>query len=141
MLELDEQIVNVPGHAELAVLAQIIPADGDAGKFVASHVALDTMVFLEQIQKKVEVFDSNIFYAKVINNEAELEGTPFVAPEAWRGGCFIESFSKEAGTKKIIGKDTSLGKPITALPNFKIDPAFTVTATEVVFHEEFVRDV
>ncbi len=47
MLELDDQIVDVPGHAELAALAPIIPADGDAGKFVPSHVALDTMVFLE----------------------------------------------------------------------------------------------
>jgi hypothetical protein len=87
------------------------------------------------------VFDSNIFYAKVVNDEAELEGMPFVVPEARRGGCFIESFSEEAGTKKIIGQDTSLGKPITALLDFKIDPAIAVTATEVVFHEEFVRDV
>jgi hypothetical protein len=87
------------------------------------------------------VFDSNIFYTKVVDDEAELEGTPFVTLEAQRGGCFIESFSKEVGTKKIIGKDTSLGKPITALPNFKIDPAFMVTATKVVFREEFVRDV
>ena len=87
------------------------------------------------------MFDSNIFYAEVIDDEAELEGTLFVAPEAQRGGSFIESFSKEAGMKKIIGKDTSLGKPITALPNFKIDPAFVVTATEVVFREEVIRDV
>ncbi len=87
------------------------------------------------------MFDSNIFYAKVINDEAELEGTPFVAPEARHGGCFMESFSEEAGTKKIIGQDTSLGKPITALLNNKIDPAFAVTDTEVVFHEEFVRNV
>jgi hypothetical protein len=123
------------------VLARIIPANGNAGKFVPSHVALDTMVFLEYIQKKVEVFDSNIFYAKVVDDEAELVGMPFVAPEARRGGCFIESFSEEAGTNKIIGQDTSLGKPITALPNFKIDPAFAVTATEVVFREEFIRDV
>ena len=47
MLELDEQIVDVPRHAESAVLAQIIPADGNAGKFFPGHVALDTMVFLE----------------------------------------------------------------------------------------------
>ncbi len=87
------------------------------------------------------MFDSNIFYAKVIDNKAELEGTPFVVPEAQCGGCFLESFSKEAQTKKIIGKDTSLGKPITALPNLKIDPAFAVTATKVVFCEELIRDV
>ncbi len=47
MLELDEQIVDVPGHAELAALARVIPANGNAGKFVPGHVALDTMVFLE----------------------------------------------------------------------------------------------
>ncbi len=87
------------------------------------------------------MFDFNIFYAKVINDEAELEGTPFVAPEARHGGCFIEFFSEEAGTKNIIGQDTSLGKPITALPDFKIDPAVAVTATKVVFCKEFVRDV
>ncbi len=87
------------------------------------------------------MFDSNIFYAKVVDDQAELEGMPFVAPEARHGGCFIESFSEEAGKKKIIGQDTSLGKPITALPDFKIDPAVAVTATEVVFREEFVQDV
>ena len=47
MFELDEQIVNVPGHAELAVLARIIPLDGDACYFVARHVDLHTMEFLE----------------------------------------------------------------------------------------------
>ncbi len=46
MLELDEQIVDVPRHAESAALARIIPVDGDAG-VVPGHVALDTMVFLE----------------------------------------------------------------------------------------------
>ncbi len=87
------------------------------------------------------MFNSNIFYAKVVDDEAELGGTPFVAPEARHGGCFIKSFSEEAGTKKIIGQDISLGKPKTALPNSKIDPAFVVTATKVEFSEEFVRDV
>jgi hypothetical protein len=47
MLEPDEQIVNVPRHAESAALARIISADGDAGKFFSGHVALDPMVFLE----------------------------------------------------------------------------------------------
>ena len=47
MFELDEQIVNVLGHAESAALARIIPLDGDACKFVAHHVDLHTMEFLE----------------------------------------------------------------------------------------------
>ncbi len=47
MFELDEQIVNVPGHAESAALARIIPLDGDACEFFACHVDLHTMEFLE----------------------------------------------------------------------------------------------
>ncbi len=47
MLELEEQIVDVPGHAESAAPALIIPADGNTGEFVPGHVELDTMVFLE----------------------------------------------------------------------------------------------
>jgi hypothetical protein len=50
-------------------------------------------------------------------------------------------YLSKVGTKKIIGQDTSLGKPITAPPNFKIDPAIGVTATKVVFRDEFVWDV
>ena len=40
------------------------------------------MEFLEKIKKMVEVFDPNIFDPKVIYNQAELDGAPFVAPEA-----------------------------------------------------------
>ncbi len=47
MFELEEQIVDVPGHAESAAPALLIPVDGDAGKFVPGHVELDTIVFLE----------------------------------------------------------------------------------------------
>jgi hypothetical protein len=47
MFDLDEQIVYVPEHAELAALARIIPLDGDACEFVTRHVDLHTMEFLE----------------------------------------------------------------------------------------------
>ncbi len=43
---------------------------------------MDSMEFLEKIKKMVEVFDPNIFDPKVIYNQAELDGAPFVAPEA-----------------------------------------------------------
>jgi hypothetical protein len=45
----------------------------------------------------VEVFDSNVFYTKVIYDEAELDGTPFVVPETKGGFSFIVAFSKKAG--------------------------------------------
>jgi hypothetical protein len=99
MFELDEQIVNVPGHAESAAPARIIPFDGDACKFVASHVEVHTMEFLEELQEVVEMVNANVFYTKVIHNEAELKRTPFVAPETWHGSSFVEALAKEAESK------------------------------------------
>jgi hypothetical protein len=64
---------------------------------------LDPVEFLENIQEVVEVFDSNVFYTKVIYDEAELDGTPFVAPEARGGFSFIIAFSKKAGLEEIVG--------------------------------------
>ena len=59
--------------------------------------------FPENVQEVVEVFDSNIFYAKVIYDEAELDRTPFVAPETRGGFNFIIAFN-ESG----IGGDSWL---------------------------------
>ena len=53
------------------------------------------------------MFDSHIFHTKVIYNEAELDGMPFVAPEARGGVSFIIAFSKKAGSEEIVGQ--SLG--------------------------------
>ena len=39
------------------------------------------------------MFKSHILYTKVIDDETELDGTPFVAPEARRGFRFIVAFS------------------------------------------------
>ncbi len=64
-----------------------------------------------------------------------------MAPEPWHGSSFIEALSNEAGSKKVIGKDAGLGKSITALANFKIDPAVSVATNKVVFIDEFFRDV
>ncbi len=77
------------------------------------------MVLLEKIQKMVEVFKSNVFDAKFVNDEAELDGTPSVALEPRRGGSFIVSFKDKTGLQKIVGKDARLGKTITVLANLK----------------------
>ena len=50
MLEFDEQIVNVPGHADAATPVWVVPCDGDTGEFVAGHVKLHSVVLLEYIK-------------------------------------------------------------------------------------------
>jgi hypothetical protein len=87
------------------------------------------------------MFNAHVFNTKIIHNEAELQGMPLVAPEARSGSSFIETLGNKTSLKKIIGKDASLGKTITTLMNFEVDPAIAVPTSEVVFLDEFLRDV
>jgi hypothetical protein len=99
------------------------------------------MEFSENVQKVVEVFYSNVFYAKVIHDEAELDRTPFVAPETRGGFNFIIAFSEKAGSEEIVGEDAGLGKAIAAAANFEVDPAIAVCTCKLVFLNEFIWDV
>jgi hypothetical protein len=90
------------------------------------------MEFLEQIKEMIEVFDPNIFDSKVIDNEAELNGAPFVAPEARGGINFIVPLDKEVRSKEIVSQDAGLGKAIAALTNFEVDPTVAVLTRKLV---------
>jgi hypothetical protein len=80
MFELNEQGFDVTWHTDATASICIVPFDIDTHKLITGHVELDPVELLENLQEVVEVFDSDVFYTKVIYNEAELDGTPFVAP-------------------------------------------------------------
>ncbi len=115
--------------------------DGNAGKFVSGHVTLHTVEFFKELQQKVEIFNADVFDTKVIHNEAKLEWMPLMVPKSRHGNSFVEALSNKAQLEKVIGKDASLGKSVTALLNFKVDPAISVLAQEIVFLDELVWDV
>jgi hypothetical protein len=102
---------------------------------------LDPMELLENIAEMVEVFYPNILHPKIINYETELDGMPFVAPEAWGGVSLIISLSKKAGSEEIVGKNDGLGKAITALANLKVDPPVMIATLKIVFFNEFCQNV
>ena len=80
MFELDEQGFDVAFHDDAAMPASIIPFDIDTCKLVSRHVELNSVIFFEKIKEMVEVLYPNIFDTKVIHDEAELNGAPFVVP-------------------------------------------------------------
>jgi len=103
---------------------------------------LNPVKLLENAEEVVEVFDSNIFYTKVIHYKAELDGMPFVVPEARGGFSLVVAFSKKAGLEEIVGQNASLGgKAIAASANFEVDPTVTVRPHKLVFFNKFGRDV
>ena len=64
-----------------------------------------------------------ILYAKVIDNEAKLNGAPFVAPKARSSGrlevpCFVEALAKE-----VISQLSALGEAIATFNNFEEYPS------------------
>jgi hypothetical protein len=109
--------------------------------FFAGHAELDPVELLDNIAEIVEMFYPNILHPKVINYETELDGTPFVAPEAWGGVGPVISLSKKAGSEKIIGKNAGLGKAIIALANLEVDPPVTIATLKNVFFNEFRQNV
>jgi hypothetical protein len=82
MFELDEKVLDVAGHTDATPAGCIVPFDVNTHKFVAGHVELDPIKLLESITEMVEVFKPIILHPKVINNETELDGMPFMAPKA-----------------------------------------------------------
>jgi hypothetical protein len=51
----------------MTAFTNIIPCDGDAGKFISGHVELYPMVLLEKVKEEVELFDADVFDPKVIH--------------------------------------------------------------------------
>jgi hypothetical protein len=84
MLEFEKQRRYIACHTDAAAVGSIVPFNVHASKFIASHVVLDALEFLQDTKEVVEVFKAHVFDAKVVYNEAELFGSPFVAPET---GC------------------------------------------------------
>ena len=72
LFELDENVVNVPRHADTAAFVRVVPGDGNTSKFIAGHIKLHSVIFFENVKEEVEMFDPNIFHTKVINDEGEL---------------------------------------------------------------------
>ncbi len=79
------------------------------------------------------MFDPDIFDTKVVHDQAELNGTPFVTPESWCGRCFMIPFNNEARAEEINCEDPGLRKAIAALTDFEIYPAIAVTPGQFVF--------
>ncbi len=84
MLKFEKQCRYIAWHTDAAGVGSVVPFNVHASKFIAGHVVLDAMEFLEDTDEVVEVFQAHVFEAKVIYDEAELDGSPFLAPET---GC------------------------------------------------------
>ncbi len=84
MLEFEKQRRYIAWHPDAAAVGSIVPFNVHARKFIPGHVVLHAMKFCEDLKEVVEVFQAHVFDTKVVYNETELDGSPFVAPETGR---------------------------------------------------------
>jgi hypothetical protein len=71
MLEFEKQHRYIPWHTDAAAAGSIVPFSDHASKFIAGHVVLHTMEFLEDTKELVEVFKAHVFNTKVVYDKAE----------------------------------------------------------------------
>jgi hypothetical protein len=96
---LDKEGVDVVIHREATGALCVVPGQVDAGIEVAKPVFGEVVVFYD-VTKVMGMLNANIFDAKVVYNEGEHDGSPFVMPEAGGGielvvSCLVEAFFKE----------------------------------------------
>jgi hypothetical protein len=84
MLEYEKQRRYISCHTDAATADGVVPFNVHASKFISGHIVFNAMEFLEDTGEVVEVFQAHIFNAKVVYDETELDGSPFVTPET---GC------------------------------------------------------
>jgi hypothetical protein len=83
MLEFEKQHRYIAWYTDVAAVGSVVLFNVHASKFIAGHNVLDAMELLEDTKEVVEVFQAHVFDAKVVYDEAELDGSPFVVPETW----------------------------------------------------------
>jgi len=116
--------------------------DVDARNFVARHIGLDLVVLFLEREEVVEVLNAHILYAKVIHDEAKLDQTPIVSPKARSGVGFVVALFFQLTREKIVSENASLGQPIAASPNFKVDPPILVfLSSKPVFQNKLFWNV
>ena len=78
----DEESVDVVVHGEPVGASSVVPGQVDAGIEVAMSVFGEIIVLLYDVVEMVGMLNADIFHTKVVYDEGEHDGSPFVSPEA-----------------------------------------------------------
>ena len=83
------------------------------------------MLFQRRFQV-VHVIHVGHIYSKIVDNKAEHNAMPDVAPETRSVLALVISFGREAFFEELVGKDAGLGEAVHPFSDFDVDPSFFV---------------
>ena len=119
----------------------IVPFEVDATEAFAFPVNVNLLIMLaEALNQMVGMLFANVFDAKVIDNKAEADWVPLVAPKARTvsyGGVTIVAQEID---ELLFGKYARLWKAIHAMVYFSIDFAFVGNCVKIVKVDDFQQD-
>ena len=117
--------MDVAGHTEITGAMCIIPCEVNATEAFVGPVNVDIFVMVaEALDEVVSMLFANVFYAKIVDDEAECDRAPLMTPKPrCVGNRCIAVFAQELD-KLFFGEDSCLGETVHTAANFHVDFTF-----------------
>jgi len=142
ILEAEQSLGDVSRHVDVACTGSAVPVEGEATVLGARQVSGDSVEFAEGLEKMVYVGGVDILDAKVVNGEAERDGSVGMCEEA--GGVTSNGMIAMGGKvldKACVGNNPGLWQPVHALADFDHNVAIMDKGEQIVLCHDGGRNV
>ncbi len=120
----------------------VVPIQCYPNVLLACPIAYKFVVFFECILEMLCMFFTNVFDAKIINNQCELYGFCVVLPKSWYQFALPVSMVAEAFFKDFIGQESCLREAVHAALGSDVDASiFGGFLSELVFSDDFIGEI
>ena len=97
-----KEVFNVIIDGQATGAFGVVPGEINAGELGAGPVLGDFIMIEEDVAKVIGVAFFGVFYAEFVDDKAEEDWAPLVAPEAWGGGTLVVTRLVEAFFKEFV---------------------------------------
>ena len=78
---------------------------------------------VEDAEEVVRMLAADVLDAEIIDDQYELDGAPYVSPEARCGSSFVVPCCSELLAEEVVGEPSGMGKSIGAADDGGVHPA------------------
>ena len=99
-----ERFSNVTRHGEVHLSALVIPIEGNADVSLTVLFCSYTVIIFQCRLEMEGMFFADILHAEIVDDEGELDWSPFVLPKAWHQLALVVTTFVEALLKQFVGQ-------------------------------------
>jgi hypothetical protein len=120
----------------------VVPIQCYSDVSFACPIACKFVVFFECIHEMLCMFFTDVFDAKIINNQCELYGSCVVLPKSRYQFAFPVSVLVKAFFEEFVGQESCLREAVHAALGSDVDASiFGGFLSELVFSDDFIGDI